>query len=108
MSMFEKISQADNSRDIELMGSLFADNFKFVRHASGTSLNRDQMLNMMRDMEKHGGAQFNQQRCIYENDDILVIHSVNDYPDKTREAVIAVYTLQDGKITGLETGATPL
>ena len=48
------------------------------------------------------------QRCIYENEDILVVHSVNDYPDGTREAVLAAYTLKDGKITRLETGATPL
>jgi hypothetical protein len=33
---------------------------------------------------------------------------VNDYPDGTREAVLAAYSLRDGKITRLETGATSL
>jgi hypothetical protein len=49
-----------------------------------------------------------QRRCIYENNDILVVHSIKDYPHGTREAVLAAYSLKDGKITRLETGATPL
>jgi len=36
------------------------------------------------------------------------VHSINDYPDGTREAVVAVYRLKDGKIGRLETGATLL
>jgi hypothetical protein len=47
-------------------------------------------------------------RKIYENEDILVVHSINDYPDGTREAVLMALSLKDGKISRLETGATPL
>jgi hypothetical protein len=49
-----------------------------------------------------------QRRCIYENNEFLVVHSIKDYPHGTREAVLAAYSLKDGKITRLETGATPL
>jgi hypothetical protein len=45
-------------------------------------------------------------RCIYENDDILVEHSLMDFPDGTREAVMAVHTKKDGKVIRTETGAT--
>jgi hypothetical protein len=30
------------------------------------------------------------------------------YPDDTKEAVMHVYTLKDGKMIRIETGATPL
>jgi hypothetical protein len=47
-------------------------------------------------------------RCVFENDDILVTHDFMSYPDDTREAVMGVIMLKDGKIIRMETGATPL
>jgi len=47
-------------------------------------------------------------RCIYENEDVLVEHSVMDFPDGTTEAVMGVHTIKDGLIIRTETGATPL
>ena len=47
-------------------------------------------------------------RCLYENDEILVAHSVTDVPDGTREAVLEFHNLKDGKIIRTETGATLL
>ncbi len=70
-------------------------------------MNKAEIGEMLKRMMGSGGT-MGSRRCIYENDDILVVHSVNDYPDGTREAVLAAYTLKDGKITRLETGATPL
>ena len=53
-----------------------------------------------------GSLQIQEQRCIYENDEILVSHTVVDFPDGTREAVMSVHKLKDGKIMEMETGAT--
>ena len=47
-------------------------------------------------------------RCVYENDDILGQHALMSYPDDTKEAVMMVATLKDGKTIRMETGATPL
>jgi hypothetical protein len=47
-------------------------------------------------------------RCIYENQDILVQHDVIVFPDGTKEAVMGVHTLKDGKVVKTETGATPI
>jgi hypothetical protein len=47
-------------------------------------------------------------RCVYENDDILVMHTFMSYPDDSREAVMLVAMLKDGKIISMETGATAL
>ena len=45
---------------------------------------------------------------IYENDDILVSHSMVSFPDGTSEAVLVCFTISNGKITRSETGATPI
>ena len=108
MSMFEKLQKATEERDAEAYIALMSDDCVFVRHQTGTSMNREEVASMLRRMMEPGGANMGERRCIYENDDILVVHSVNDYPDGTREAVLAAYSLKDGKITRLETGATPL
>jgi len=47
-------------------------------------------------------------RCVYENDDILVMHDFMSYPDDTKEAVMGVIMKKDGKIVRMETGATLL
>mgnify|MGYP006165086293 FL=1 len=45
---------------------------------------------------------------LYENEDILVIHNILVGPDGTKEAVIVVHTLKDGKMLKTETGTTPV
>ena len=47
-------------------------------------------------------------RCVYENADILVQHAFISYSDDTKEAVMMVAILMDGKIIRMETGATPI
>ena len=108
MSIFEKMEAAVKNRDADGYIALMADDCVFVRHQTGTEMNRAEIAEMLKKMMSSGGADLGNRRRIYENDDILVVHSVNDYPDGTREAVLAAYMLKDGKITRLETGATPL
>jgi hypothetical protein len=43
---------------------------------------------LIRRMMASDGMKMGERRRIYENDDILVVHSINDYPDGTREAVL--------------------
>ena len=108
MSVFKKLEVATENRDAQAYIDLMADDAVFVRHQTGDTMNKAQASEMLRRMMASGGANFGKRRCIYENDDILVVHSVNDYPDGTREAVLAAYTLRNGKVVRLETGATPL
>ncbi|MDC3063214.1 hypothetical protein OA253_01205 [Alphaproteobacteria bacterium] len=55
---------------------------------------------------KEGNLNFEKNRCLYENNDILVIHNVGNFPDNTKEAIIAVHTILNGKIIKTESGAT--
>ena len=51
---------------------------------------------------------FESSRCVYENNEIMVDHSFMSYPDDTREAVMLVAMIKDGKVIKMETGATTL
>ena len=45
---------------------------------------------------------------LYENEEIMVDHSFMSYPDNSREVVMLVAMIKDGKIIKMETGATSL
>ena len=108
MSLFSKIQEAMEKRDANILESIYHQDYQFVRHQSGSILDKQSMLNMIKTMFSSDAVQQYNHRCVYENDDILVEHSVMDFPDGSREAILAVHTLQDGMILKTETGATPL
>jgi len=47
-------------------------------------------------------------RFIYENDDIVVTHSIITFPNGTIDALIYVGILKDGELFRSETGSTPI
>jgi len=108
MSVFETVQNAIATGDAKKYSDLYDDDFEFVRHQTGTSMNKAEMTAMIPEMMGNGIFKSENYRLIYENDDILVDHSIMDFPDGTREAVLGVNTLRNGKIVRLETGATPL
>ncbi|OUS04253.1 hypothetical protein A9Q96_14975 [Rhodobacterales bacterium 52_120_T64] len=108
MSVFEKVHSAIASGDSKKFTDLFDDDFEFVRHQTGTSMNKAEMSAMIPEMISNGVFKSESHRLLYENDDILVEHYIMSFPDGTSEAVIGVNSLRDGKIVRLETGATSL
>ena len=104
MSIFEKLQDAIRNRDARTYSDLLDDDFEFVRHQSGTSMNKSEMSAMLQEMMQNDLLKVGDSRTIYEN----VEHSVMDSPDGTREAIISVSMLRNGKITRMETGATPI
>ncbi|NDR57370.1 nuclear transport factor 2 family protein [Aliiruegeria sabulilitoris] len=108
MAVFEVMNAAVQDRDVQAYLDLYSDDAVFVRHQSGTTMSKADFSTMIQKMMASGNTVMGPRRKIYENEDILVIHSINDYPDGTREAVLMACTLKDGKITRVETGATPL
>jgi hypothetical protein len=108
MSLYQSIDAAMRDKDVEQYIALLDDDYVFVRHQSGTTMNKQAMAEMMRGMAKSDAMAFHDQRCLYENDDILVEHALMDFPDGSHEAVMTVHMLKNGKIIRSETGATPL
>ena len=106
MGLFNKWWDAANSLDRFKMAELLDDGFIFVRHNTGEEMNKDEFIDYLmtgiRDQVNSEGR-----RLIYENDEIIVSHSILDGP-MGRNAVMLVRLVKDGKITRMETGSTPL
>ena len=108
MSLYEKLTQAVEQKDMELYASLLHEDFEFVRHQTGTSVNKAQTVEMVQMMVNSDAVEFLSNRCVYENNEIMIEHNVMDFPDGSREAVMVVHMLKDGVIIKTETGATPI
>ncbi len=106
MGVYELLMKAMEERDASHYVEALHDDYQFVRHQTGTTMDKEQVGQMMESMMANEQVVINEPRCIYENDEVLVEHSVMDFPDGTREAVMAVHKVKDGKIIRTETGAT--
>ena len=106
MSLFNKWWDAANSKDRNKMAELMHDDCVYVRHATGEEWSKDQFLDaMMTDVRDKTASEG--RRLIYENDEIIVSHSILDGA-AGRNAVMLVRLVKDGKIIRVETGSTPL
>ena len=108
MSVYKAWSTAAENRDAEAMIACLHDDYTFVRHQSGTTMNKSEMAEMLRGFLSNDSIVLHSQRCLYENDEVMVEHSVMDFADGSREATIAFNRLEDGLIVHTETGATPI
>ena len=105
--LYEKLMSAWKACDISSWRSCYHQDYTFVSHANGTTLaagdmSDEMMLGMMQT------TTLEKQRCIYEDENILVEHSFATFGSGAKEAVLAVHTKKDGVIWQTETGATPI
>ena len=108
MSLYEKLTKSMSDRNVGDYLDQLHEDFVMVFHKSGDTFSKTEWASMVTGMM--GNEKFIQEssRCIYENDDVLVRHAFMSYPDDSREAVMMVAMLKDGKIISMETGATAL
>ncbi len=106
MSLFDKWWNAANSKNRAQMAGLLDDDFIFVRHNTGEEWSKDEFLGYMLTGIRDKTA-CEDRRLIYENDQIIVSHSILDGPTG-RNAVMLVRLVKHGKISRAETGSTPL
>ena len=108
MSVYQKLQKTMDNRDLEAYLALLHEDVVFVFHKSGSSFSKSEWSEMVKGMLSNEKFIQESSRCVYENEDIMVFHDFMSYPDKTREAVMGVAMLKDGKIIRMETGATTL
>ena len=73
------------------------DDFVFVRHQTNTEVTKSEWEPTLKAMMSSDALEIADDRCIYENEEILVMHQVMTFPDGSREAVMIVDRLKDGK-----------
>ena len=106
--LFEKMAEANKNKFVDAFMDLVHEDFVMVSHQSGTEKYREEFHEMAKMMYASDKLKRENERCLYENDDILVEHVVMEFPDDTKEAVMAVWTKKGGKLVKVESGATPL
>ena len=108
MSLCEKLTKSMSDRNVGDYLDQLHEDFVMVFHKSGDTFSKTEWAPMVTGMMENKKFIQESSRCVYENDDILVMHAFMSYPDDSREAVMLVGMLKDGKVISMETGATPL
>ena len=104
MSIIEKMTKIINEGDSAGAEELIHDDFQFLMHSSGKSLSKNDVVGWvgMKDVKKSNV------RILFENNEVGFEHSMVDFNDGNKEAVMTYYKFKDGKVVHQETGATKL
>ena len=104
MSIIEKMTKIINEGDSAGAEELIHDDFQFLMHSSGKSLSKKDVVGWvgMKDVKKSNV------RILFENNEVGFEHSMVDFNDGNKEAVMTYYKFKDGKVIHQETGATKL
>ena len=94
--------------DVDRYIALMDEEFEYVRHKSRDTLGRDQMADLLRKVWGNGNRTIEELRCLYENDDILVVHTRLAFASGSREGAMIVNLKKDGKIVRIESGVSDL
>ena len=108
MSFFEKFEAAMSNKDLDAMMELMHPDWTMVMHSTGKIVDRDEWKEIFSTIVASNSFKREKVRCIYENDDIVVTHSIMTFPNGTTDAVMYVGILKEGKLFRSETGSTPI
>ena len=105
--MYDKWVKSWNEADVTAYKALHHEDWEFKFHSTGNIMRTgdmsDEQLEGM--MKNHINENM---RCIYENDEILVVHSFATFPSGDKETVLMVHQKKDGLLWRTETGATQI
>ena len=105
--LFEKYKQFWETGDIEAFTFIIDPEIEIIMHSTGGVIDPDLWLERITAVVL-SDAYAENIRCLYENDDIMVVHQITNSANGTRDAVMYVFTKTNDMLTRLETGATPL
>ena len=105
MSLIKKLWEAEENKNLEQFNEVMHEDFVWVKHSTGEEIGRDVLSKWFMSEE---APQSDNNRIIYENDEIGVAHSFVTFKDGSKQAVMVVYTIKDGRIIRSETGATDM
>ena len=103
MSVIKKLWEAEEMKDLSKFNEVMSEDFVWVKHSTGEEIGRDVLSKWF--MSNDAPISENN-RIIYENDEIGVVHSFVTFTDGSKQSVLVVYTIKGGRIIRSETGAT--
>ena len=90
MTVYDKLMKVMGDRNVEGYIDLIHENAEVIFHKSGDRFGKTEWASMVAGMMGNPKFVNDASRCIYENEDILVLHNFMSYPDDTKEAVMLV------------------
>jgi hypothetical protein len=108
MLIYREMEAAMRSDDVGRYVALLDEAFQYDRHKSRDTLGRDQMAELLRKVWSNGNRTIEDLRCIYENDDILVVYTRLAFASGAREGAMIVNLKSYGKIVRIESGVSDL
>ena len=103
MSLIQKLYNAQENKDLDKYNEILSEDYYWLRHSTGEKVPRDELSKWLISPD---APKTESSRIIYENDEIGVAHYFISFKDGSRQAVLVVYIIKDGKIIRSETGAT--
>ena len=105
--IYDKMVSSWDNLQISDYLDLLHDDYEFGMHSTGKvssmkTMDPDLIIKFMQSTE------YDNRRCVCENEDVLVEHRVAKFSSGDREAVLLVHLKKDGLLFRTETGATPL
>ena len=104
MSIINKLTRAIADRNGNLAKEVIHDDFKFLMHASGKTLSKQDVINWL----KSGDVSEKNVRVLFENNEVGFKHAIVTFKDGITEAVMSYFKFKDGKVIRQETGATKI
>ena len=105
--LYDIMAKAKANRDIEAFNRCYHDDWEFKFHSSGRIVRRGDNTDEQT-LERWDTFKVEDDRCLYENEDILVTHSIVHFPHGSTDAVMMVHMKKDGLLWRTETGSTPM
>lgn len=104
--IYDKYAEAWDTQNIKMLASLCHPNFEMVMHSSGTIARKADYIERLEPLIQKFKPE--NRRCLYENEDILVMHFIMPFPNGTKDAVLYYIQKEDGLMRRIETGSTPI
>jgi len=103
MSLIQKLIDAQDNQDLKAYNEVVSEDYVWVKHSTGEEIPRNELSKWLISPD---APKTESSRIIYENDEIGVAHYFISFKDGSRQAVLVVYIIKNGKIIRSETGAT--
>tara|TARA_B100001059_G_scaffold62848_1_gene58769 strand:- start:91 stop:417 length:327 start_codon:yes stop_codon:yes gene_type:complete len=103
MSVIQKLWDAEENKDLDKFNEVISEDFVWIKHSTGEQIGREVLAKWFMSEE---APKSENNRIIYENEEIGVAHSFVTFTDGSKQAVLVVYTIKKGRIVRSETGAT--
>ncbi len=88
--IYDKYAEAWDTQNIKMLASLCHPNFEMVMHSSGTIARKADYIERLEPLIQKFKPE--NRRCLYENEDVLVMHFIMPFPNGNERCCSILYS----------------